>query len=696
MKSTSRRRARPVPKAAAFALHAGAEPGAGDRVIALAADVLAAAFGIAALAMILGPHKVGDYMAETDFYGGYVEGVRLIQHGHLVPSRYGVIGPGYELMLALVDFVVRDLFLAARLLSLAASVAILLLWSRLLRSRVGASLGLLAVTFMAVNGHFFRYAYGALTDAPAIALQAAALFLLLTRASDRGLLAAGAAAGIAFLTRYNAVALLPAGLITALAGGTLHTRRGRAALLYTAGFMAPVVPWVLYSLAHGGRFEFQLHHNIAYEVFARARGIPWDDYQRDLQPQFKTLWDVIARDPAAVGSRLLYNVGDHLKRDALQLLGWPVASCAAIGAVLAVRDGSWRRLWPLFVTAALFFATLVPVFYSERYSLALLPYYATLAGAAFASPRFALAIGRDRRVWLKPLLAVLPLAAAFMANVKIQARVLDQLPVEVLECAATLRDAKAPGDRVIARKWHIAYHGGVQPVGFPFAKTLPELARYAHSAHARWLYVSWPEVETRPQFAYLLDTSAVVPGLTPRCVTRPHPAVLYEIGPQFGTVPAWLANDTLRAYHNTYAQVLIDGSNGEMLYRLGVLAFTLGKYDRARQALEAAARFRPRDLEVLVLLGNVAILGRDANRARAVFQQVRAIDPNHVIAQIGLGWASLIDGDMKGAGELWRPVIASTTNPNTLQRMIALYQLLGDREAESMAVATYRRLAGGP
>ena len=88
--------------------------------------------------MVLGPHRGGDYMTESDFYGQYAQGARLIQHGHLEPARYGVVGPGYELALAAAGLVVRNLFLAAGLLSLAASALTLLLWSTLLRRRADA------------------------------------------------------------------------------------------------------------------------------------------------------------------------------------------------------------------------------------------------------------------------------------------------------------------------------------------------------------------------------------------------------------------------------------------------------------------------------------------------------------------------------------------------------------------------------
>src|SRR5207248_3071830 len=92
-------------------------------------------------------------------------------------------------------------------------------------------------------------------------------------------------------------------------------RRG-AAGRFAAGFVAPVLPWVAFSLASGAHFRFMLHHNIAYEVFAHARGIAWDTYERRMESQFPTPWSVFARDPGAVMARVLYNVGDHLRLDA--------------------------------------------------------------------------------------------------------------------------------------------------------------------------------------------------------------------------------------------------------------------------------------------------------------------------------------------------------------------------------------------
>src|SRR5215470_16607985 len=67
--------------------------------------------------VVLGPHKIGDYSTETDFYGAYAAGARALQHGHLDPSRYGVVGPLYETVLAAFGLLTRDLFAAGETVS---------------------------------------------------------------------------------------------------------------------------------------------------------------------------------------------------------------------------------------------------------------------------------------------------------------------------------------------------------------------------------------------------------------------------------------------------------------------------------------------------------------------------------------------------------------------------------------------------
>jgi DNA polymerase-3 subunit delta' len=376
----------------------------------------------------------------------------------------------------------------------------------------------------------------------------------------------------------------------------------------------------------------------------------FDAYQRDLQPQFHSLWDVIARDPVAVARQLAVNCVTHLRDDARLLLGWPTAACTALGVALAARRGTLACGWPFVLAAGISFLALVPVFHSERYSLILLPYYAAAAAFFFAAPGFALAFGG--RVWLKPALAVIPVALSVVGSVDLQRRILAQQPTEALAAAGVLRSLAHPGDRVIARKPHVAALSGVGAVGFPFADSLAQLGDYARREHARWLYFGFPEAETRPVFRYLLDTSAVVPGLTARNVTTGRPSVLYEIGPGFGALPAWFRNDTLVALHDARATALASPNDVRALRTAGSIELASGDLAGAREHLEHAADLAPNDVDLLLPLGETFLrLGDPALAARA-YERAEQVSPGNVQARIGRGWASLLAGREREAADL--------------------------------------------
>jgi tetratricopeptide (TPR) repeat protein len=688
------RRARPAPPRAravpGFALDGSPAPS--ERTIRIARGMLVALIvlcGAVLLTIILGPHKVGDYFTETDFYGSYGPGARALQRGHLDPARYGVVGPVYEVTLALVGFVVRDLFLAAQLLSLAATLVTLWLWARLLERRADIRWGLAAAAFMAVNPVLLRYGFSATTDALGLALQVASLTAILTGRTTRAALLAGLVTALAFLTRYTNGVLIVVGLVCLAAGWTGYPRRRAAVLAFVTGVAALTVPWIAWSLAHGGQFASQLHHNIAFDVFARPQGMVWDEYQRKLQPQFHSLWDVIRRDPIAVARRELFNVWDHLRLDARVLLGWPTATCAVLGAALLVPDRGDRRLWPVWFAGALAFLALVPAFHSARYSLAILPVYATLAAAAFASPRLALVVGG--RVWLKTLAIVVPLAFTLTVARREIAGVLQQLPIEALEAGHALESLARPGDRVMARKPHVAWIAGIEPVAFPLTDSLEALARDARDQRTRWLFYASPEAELRPEFSYFLDTTAAVPGLTRRWVSGAHVGVLYEIGPGFGERPQWMTNDTLRAYHRSRARLIFEPNHVPSLRAVAFVDARQGRDAEARVLLEHAIALDPSDEPGLVLLGEVTLRLGDPQRAADVLGHAAQLAPGDPQARLGLGWALLLTHRPDEAAEAWRPLVSVTHDPATLIRMAELFDQQGDHATATQARAALAR-----
>jgi hypothetical protein len=295
-----------------------------------------------------------------------------------------------------------------------------------------------------------------------------------------------------------------------------------------------------------------------------------------------------------------------------------------------------------------------------------------------------------QRVWLKSVVALLVVAFALTTSVRYQARVIDQLPTEVLRAADTLRSLAAPGDRVIARKGHLGFHAGLPTVPFPFADSIGALATYAHQQHVRWMFVSWPEVETRPAFYALLDTEAVMPGLTPHCVTRPHPGVLYEIGPEFGIMPAWMHNDTLRTYHMLHGRVLVAGRDPDALYMLGITARALHERERAQSFAALAAKVKPNDPLRWTLLGVTARENGDVATSLDAYQRSLALDPESVDGRLGLGITLLQMGDSARAVAAMAPMVDRVANPVTLMHMLALFEA---RHADASAARTRARLA---
>ncbi|MFI5372820.1 MAG: tetratricopeptide repeat protein, partial [Candidatus Eisenbacteria bacterium] len=274
------------------------------------------------------------------------------------------------------------------------------------------------------------------------------------------------------------------------------------------------------------------------------------------------------------------------------------------------------------------------------------------------------------------------------------AHVLDQLPIEALEGGHALRALAQPGDRIVARKPHVAWIGGVEAVAFPLTDSLETLGRAARDAHARWLFFASPEAELRPEFSYLIDSSSAVPGLVVRWSSRRHPAILYEIGPRFGERPTWMANDTMFVYYRARARLMLDPNDIRSLRAVAFVDARDGRNAEARGLLEHAVALDPSDEPGLALLGEVCLKLGDPGRAVEVFQGAIRFAPDDARAQLGLGWALLLSHRPEEAAQAWRPLVSLTRDPATLQRMAELFEQQGDRVSAAQARAMLARGGG--
>ena len=641
-------------------------------------------------------HLIGDYSTESDFYGGYAHGARLIQQGRVDPARYDVVGPGYDLALAVVGLAVRDLFSAGRLISVASAVATMLLWRAMLRRRVGAGAAFWTVAFLAANALFIRYGYSATTDMLAIALQAATLHSVLVSEGKPAPLRSGALAALATFTRYNAIVLLPAALAcyAGLARAPGMSRR-RAVVLLLGGFTLVAAPWVAFSLASG--------HVPGASLFTRfSTFYTVSDISRNMQDQLpayaeslaaaRSLDQAMAHDPVAVVVQVVRNVPDHLRRDATELLGLPVALLCLVGLLLACCDGRWRQLLPIWGSGALIFATLAPIFYSDRYSLAIAPAYLTLAAAALSSRLLAARIrpGGFHLMWILGL-AVLVYSAC--AAVPYQRTVLFNQPAEVIEAGRALARDSKPQDRVVGRKGQIGFYSGREVVPFPRLGTLAELGDYCRRADVRYLYYSWYEARVRPEFDYLLDTTATVPGLSLVFHSQIKPSVLYRVGSDFGKSPEWFAKRDQLHLHLARARVQYmpptEAADSHVL--LANVALDRGDARAALGHLDVATKGGPLSQKAWWMQGEaLRAIGRPQQAIEA-YEKAVYMNPYDTLARLGLGWAQLGVGNTALAAGAWREAIGPRVDSLTLREMVRIYDRRGDREAATAARAELAR-----
>lgn len=306
-------------------------------------------------------HQIGHFAHETDFYWKHVPNARDVLAGTF--PNYGNKMPFYSLVLAVVYLVAGDWFTAGRLISIMASVGVLVVMARIvLRLTRGRSLiALLAVMLVSSNSTFFSMSYEVGRDVVLMLLCAGALDCMLCARGRRGLLAAALLAALATLTRLNGLVLM--GALVVRAGFMSAWRARRMAgllwlpfLLYGALFGA----WPALKYLGTGSAALMLKKSVRYAAGGQAT---FDGPQ--------------ARGALALAGRVLNvflgRLPTHLTRDAFQLLRWPVAGLTALG--LVAGGFQWRaveRRRDVLVLAAFVLGSVLMLslfHYESRYSL---------------------------------------------------------------------------------------------------------------------------------------------------------------------------------------------------------------------------------------------------------------------------------------------------------------------------------------
>jgi 4-amino-4-deoxy-L-arabinose transferase-like glycosyltransferase len=480
-------------------------------------------------------HSVGFFTVETDFYGSYAIQAQRLLDGETYTYRHNP--PGYTILIALLSRVTGSLFSASKLLSAIATA--LFVWTcydllkRLFSTRVAlASSALVALMLL-------QYSYLAASDVPGALLVLVPLWLILSvRSVGRGRwLVAGLCAGLAYLVRANSIFVMGALFAVAVFPTDSREDRKRRILnvgILAAGFMVVVSPWLLANLRlNGSPFASTSHLQVAAHFF-HPSGDAMGAAMWELAPQFGSMLDVLAYDPA----RLIRSYISGLWVNAAKLfqssLLFPGYLFAGAGLLLYLT-GLGRRTAAFLLWCLLGYLLLALVGFHLRYYFFLYPMLALWTVLPFfalerVQPREDSGGGAgELRVWLGRAALVLLVGLSAIRTYRDIRLDLASEPRHVLSAASALAGRSNPGDIIISRKPHIGFHAGLRSV-FPTGRTVEEFRDAADKAGAAYLVYSDYEARLWPPLSDFRDPEAVAPyGFRPIYRHRPTNTIVYQI-----------------------------------------------------------------------------------------------------------------------------------------------------------------------
>jgi hypothetical protein len=481
-------------------------------------------------------HKVGDFGIETDFFWGYVPSAKKFLSGEIPMDAFR--GPLYPMVLGIFGFIIGDFFHAGILIAVLSASILVFVTFELLKKIFSTVISFFVTVLLIVNPIFIQYTYSAGTDMFFNALAAVTLFFFFKdkELNYKNLIHAALFGGLSYLTRYNGIFLASFVVIILFVNywKINWTKRIKASIIFSAVFLITFSPWGFYCLSEKGSFFYNENYkNIAFEVYGKGK-ISWDDFWFKESSKITSLNEVIFKDAGLFLSTTLNNIADHFVNDMEKLLGWQLGVFVILGLILFVLSNplkSWKEQQTgYYIVNLFFFALLLIVFYSERFSLFLIPFYLVIA----VQPLFIekLRISKYLPQTFKYVLIFGLIVFTFVKSYSFNSQNINSGPTELL----TLRDwyqenvpQEEKGKIVAARKAHVAYYLNMDFKLMPMADSYGEFISKLLNENVDYLYIGMAEAGLRREFQFLIDPKSNHPGLEVVVYFSNPPSVLYKV-----------------------------------------------------------------------------------------------------------------------------------------------------------------------
>ena len=470
------------------------------------------------LGVIAFQRDVYNYNTESDYLGGFIpEAVRLLRGE---PLEIDFHPPLYPAIIAGLQLLIRDWFATGLLVSLAASLAVLITTLLLLRRAMGPGAAMGGIVALVISPTFVYYSLQATSELFSLALYMAAflaVYVSVERRSPGSYLVAGLLIGLALLTRTNHVVLLGLllfYLVPAPVGGRAipPVVRAKSLTVALAGVGLPLAAWLGFALGTGAPvMPTKNHENLALTYFSGDSRIS-GDARLALVTRFDSTRAVLTADPIGLVRTYARDFAATTRRLLARdtVLAFPLVAVSLLAWLVLLAKERQKRAWygVLLLNLAAMYALLNFKMYEHRYYLYLLPFLGAAVGHGIS-----LAFRASDKIYVRigPMIVVLALVGHGALHGASEAK--------RLHLAAWATDAQAAGrelvaldavgqGRVYARKHHVAYYAGMDSAWLPDLATVEHLHEHLvesarADARSTFVFYGYPERRTRPQYQTL-------------------------------------------------------------------------------------------------------------------------------------------------------------------------------------------------
>ncbi|MBK7378745.1 MAG: glycosyltransferase family 39 protein [Ignavibacteriales bacterium] len=498
--------------------------------------IFAISYSIILGVISLSLHKIGDYGVETDFYWNYVPAAQQFLKGIVQIEQFH--GPLYPMVLSVFGLVFGDFFTGGIILGLVSAAFVIYFSFETLKNIFSPLVAAPVTLLIILNPIFIQYTYSAGTDMFFIALVSAAVFFFFrtNQFNTTNILLASFFGGLSYLTRYNGLFLFSFVIVILFINYWKIDFKKRliVSTLFISVFILTISPWGIYCLKEKGSFFYNENYkNIAYELYGKGK-IGWDEFWFKESKSFTSISQVILKDPGLFISNTLNNIPDHYLGDMEKLTGWHIGLFIALGFFLLLFNKPLKKIntigFAYLLVNFFFFALLLLLFYGERFSMFLIPFYCSIAVSTILNRNNPVTekIPAALRIILLSILVCITAVKAFNYN----SAIINSGPNEILVIKDWFnKNIKPPQDEVIiaARKAHIAYYLNMKFKPLPLEDNYNDFITTLRNNNVKYLYFSEIEAQLRREFISLLDPQSEHPGLTALVFTSYPPAVLYKI-----------------------------------------------------------------------------------------------------------------------------------------------------------------------